>query len=134
MGELQINIICFLRLQNNLMDMVSFHDIIMLSAKQICRSEIELVLKLMKVIFKIRFDAAAEQMRGTVLDSSFMGGECTLQRHKRNYYRIPANIERYEIKVGKISFLSVSACSTLLVRWNKKIYIQILSKEHRDAQ
>uniref|UniRef100_A0A8C1Y4J3 Complement component 6 n=1 Tax=Cyprinus carpio TaxID=7962 RepID=A0A8C1Y4J3_CYPCA len=53
------------------------------------------------------FDAAAEQMRGAVLDNSFMGGACTLQRHRRNYYRIPANIERYEIKVGKMSFLSV---------------------------
>lgn len=98
------------------MDMVSFHDIIMLSVKQICKFEIELVLKLIKVIFTIRFDAAAEQMRGAVLDNSIMGGECTLQRLKRNYYRIPANIERYEIKVGKISFLSVSAWSTLLVR------------------
>uniref|UniRef100_A0A672RYJ4 Complement C6 n=1 Tax=Sinocyclocheilus grahami TaxID=75366 RepID=A0A672RYJ4_SINGR len=56
------------------------------------------------------FDAAAEQMRGGVLDNSFMGGACTLQRHKRNYYRSPANIDRYEIKVGKIKFLSVILC------------------------
>ncbi|XP_050948615.1 complement component C6 [Labeo rohita] len=48
------------------------------------------------------YDAAAEQMRGAVLDNSFMGGECILQRLKRNYYRIPANIERYEIKVENL--------------------------------
>lgn len=48
------------------------------------------------------FDAAAEQMRGAVLDNSFMGGACTLQKHRRNYYRIPDNIERYEIKVENL--------------------------------
>lgn len=92
------------------MGMVSFQGVVMLSAKQICKSEMVLILKLINVIFKIRFDAAAEQMRGAVLDNSFMGGECTLEKHKRNIYRMPANIERYEIKVGKISFLSVILC------------------------
>ncbi|KAK9955305.1 hypothetical protein ABG768_015187 [Culter alburnus] len=53
------------------------------------------------------FDAAAEQMRGAVLDNSIMGGECTLQRLKRNYYRIPANIERYEIKVENLEDIQV---------------------------
>lgn len=89
-------------MQNIFKDVVSFQGVVMLSAKQIGKSVIVLILKLMKVIFKIRFDAAAEQMRGAVLDNSFMGGACTLQRHRRNYYRIPANIERYEIKVGKM--------------------------------
>lgn len=70
-----------------------------------------LILKLIKVLFKIRFDAAAEQMRGAVLDNSFMGGECNTQRLRRNSYRIPANIERYEIKVGKNL---ISVCHILL--------------------
>jgi len=56
-------------------------------------------------------------MRGAVLDNSFMGGECTIEKLKK-YYRIPANIEKYEIKVGKIKVLSVFAYSTLLVKWN----------------
>ncbi len=76
----------------------------MLSAKEICKSEMVLILKLIKVLYKIRFDAAAEQMRGAVLDNSFMGGECNTQRHRRYSYRIPANIEKYEIKVGKSHF------------------------------
>ncbi|TRY97875.1 hypothetical protein DNTS_034117 [Danionella cerebrum] len=38
-------------------------------------------------------------MRGTVLDNSFMGGDCKIERQKRNYYRIPANIETYNVKV-----------------------------------
>lgn len=45
------------------------------------------------------FDAAAEQMRGAVLDNSFMGSNCTVEKQKRNFYRISANIERYEVKV-----------------------------------
>ncbi|XP_072518416.1 complement component C6 [Salminus brasiliensis] len=47
------------------------------------------------------FDAVAEQMRGAVLDNTFMGDECALNRSKANrkVYRIPANIENYEIKV-----------------------------------
>ncbi|KAG7321045.1 hypothetical protein KOW79_015460 [Hemibagrus wyckioides] len=47
------------------------------------------------------FDAVAEQMRGAVLDNSIMGDECRLNRSKENrkVYRIPANIESYEINV-----------------------------------
>ncbi|XP_053505413.1 complement component C6 [Ictalurus furcatus] len=47
------------------------------------------------------FDAVAEQMRGAVLDNSFMGDECVVNRSKANrkVYRIPANIESYEISV-----------------------------------
>ncbi|MCJ8740947.1 hypothetical protein PDJAM_G00064810 [Pangasius djambal] len=47
------------------------------------------------------FDAVAEQMRGAVLDNSIMGDECLLNRSKANrkVYRIPANIESYEINV-----------------------------------
>ncbi|KAK3523894.1 hypothetical protein QTP70_015724 [Hemibagrus guttatus] len=47
------------------------------------------------------FDAVAEQMRGAVLDNSIMGDECRLNRSKENrkVYRIPANIENYEIHV-----------------------------------
>ncbi|KAI4879691.1 hypothetical protein NFI96_032019 [Prochilodus magdalenae] len=50
------------------------------------------------------FDAVAEQMRGAVLDNTFMGEECALNRSKSNrkIYRIPANIENYEIKVEDI--------------------------------
>lgn len=97
----------------------------MLSVKQICKFEIELVLKLIKVIFTIRFDAAAQQMRGAVLDNSFMGGECTLKRLKRNYYRIPANIERYEIKVGLL---------LLVVLYLLDGIKKSISKYYRDAQ
>lgn len=52
-----------------------------------------------------RFDAAAEQMRGAVLDNSIMGDECALNRSKANrkVYRIPANIEGYEISVRDFS-------------------------------
>uniref|UniRef100_A0A4W4EUG3 Complement component 6 n=1 Tax=Electrophorus electricus TaxID=8005 RepID=A0A4W4EUG3_ELEEL len=47
------------------------------------------------------FDAVAEQMRGAVLDNTFMGDECVVNRSRvnRKVYRIPANIENYEIKV-----------------------------------
>uniref|UniRef100_A0AAR2J3B7 Complement component C6 n=1 Tax=Pygocentrus nattereri TaxID=42514 RepID=A0AAR2J3B7_PYGNA len=47
------------------------------------------------------FDAVAEQMRGAVLDNTYMGEECSLNRSRANrkVYRIPANIENYEIKV-----------------------------------
>lgn len=47
------------------------------------------------------FDIMAEEMRGAVLDSSFLGGECTVNRSKENRvaYRVPANIETYELKV-----------------------------------
>ncbi|KAL6469914.1 hypothetical protein MHYP_G00210330 [Metynnis hypsauchen] len=50
------------------------------------------------------FDAVAEQMRGAVLDNTYMGEECTLNRSRANrkVYRIPANIENYEIKVEHI--------------------------------
>uniref|UniRef100_W5KNV4 Complement component 6, duplicate 1 n=1 Tax=Astyanax mexicanus TaxID=7994 RepID=W5KNV4_ASTMX len=51
------------------------------------------------------FDAAAEQMRGAVLDNSFMGDECNLNRSKSNrriFFRRPANIENYEINVEVI--------------------------------
>ncbi|XP_067279974.1 complement component C6 [Pseudorasbora parva] len=53
------------------------------------------------------FDAAAEQKRGAILDNSFMGSECSLQRLKNNYYRIPANIERYEIKIVNLEDIQV---------------------------
>lgn len=60
-----------------------------------------------------RFDAVAEQMRGAVLDNSIMGEECLLNRSKENrkIYRIPANIESYEIRVRDRSlfFLPVLA-------------------------
>ncbi|XP_076836916.1 complement component C6-like [Brachyhypopomus gauderio] len=47
------------------------------------------------------FDAVAEQMRGAVLDNTFMGEGCVLNRSRANrrIYRLPANIENYEIKV-----------------------------------
>ncbi|XP_060790845.1 complement component C6 [Neoarius graeffei] len=47
------------------------------------------------------FDVVAEQMRGAVLDNSIMGDECVVNRSKANrkLYRIPANIESYEINV-----------------------------------
>ncbi|KAG5272714.1 hypothetical protein AALO_G00168530 [Alosa alosa] len=47
------------------------------------------------------FDIMAEEMRGTVLDSSFLGVDCTLNRSKENrvVYRVPANIESYDLKV-----------------------------------
>ncbi|XP_068072134.2 complement component C6 isoform X1 [Danio rerio] len=45
------------------------------------------------------YDAAVEQMRGAVLDNSFMGSNCTVEKLKRNCYRISANIERYELKI-----------------------------------
>ncbi|XP_028827061.1 complement component C6 [Denticeps clupeoides] len=47
------------------------------------------------------FDAVAEEMRGAVLDNFFMGDSCVLNRSRENreMYRIPANIESYELKV-----------------------------------
>ncbi|XP_012671741.2 complement component C6 [Clupea harengus] len=47
------------------------------------------------------FDVMAEEMRGAVLENSFMGADCTLNRSKENraIYRIAANIESYELKV-----------------------------------
>lgn len=47
------------------------------------------------------FDIMSEEMRGMVLDSSFLGADCTLNRSKENriVYRIPANIESYDLKV-----------------------------------
>lgn len=50
------------------------------------------------------FDAVAEQMRGAVLDNTFMGGQCTIEKQgpNRKYYRIPANIEKFNIKVEYI--------------------------------
>lgn len=96
MGELQLEIIYFLRLQNSFMENL-------LSAKHLWISENVLDFKLIMFcfVFFIRFDAAAEQMRGAVLDNSFMGSNCTVEKQKRNFYRISANIERYEVKVRK---------------------------------
>ncbi|XP_066501729.1 complement component C6 [Hoplias malabaricus] len=56
------------------------------------------------------FDAVAEQMRGAVLDNTFMGDECVLNRSKANrkIYRIPANIENYEINVETIEDITVN--------------------------
>ncbi|XP_063066077.1 complement component C6 [Engraulis encrasicolus] len=47
------------------------------------------------------FNIMAGEMRGAVLDSSFMGADCTVNRSKENRvaYRIPANIQAYELKV-----------------------------------
>ncbi|KAJ7988450.1 hypothetical protein DPEC_G00323670 [Dallia pectoralis] len=49
------------------------------------------------------FDAMAEEMRGAVLDNMFMGDTCVLNRTRgssyRLKYRIPANIESFELKV-----------------------------------
>ncbi|KAL2099754.1 hypothetical protein ACEWY4_004148 [Coilia grayii] len=47
------------------------------------------------------FNIMSGEMRGEVLDSSFMGADCTVNRSKENRvaYRIPANIESYELKV-----------------------------------
>lgn len=61
----------------------------------------EFMRKLINSVLDCRFDAVAEQMRGTVLDNSIMGDECRLNRSKENrkVYRIPANIESYEIHV-----------------------------------
>uniref|UniRef100_A0A8C7WLF4 Complement component 6, duplicate 1 n=1 Tax=Oncorhynchus mykiss TaxID=8022 RepID=A0A8C7WLF4_ONCMY len=48
------------------------------------------------------FDAMAEAMRGAVLDNMFMGDTCNLNRSRgssyRLYYRVPANVESFEIK------------------------------------
>ncbi|KAM9450353.1 complement component C6 [Clarias gariepinus] len=56
------------------------------------------------------FDAVAEQMRGAVLDNSIMGEECLLNRSKENrkIYRIPANIESYEINVETLEDIKVN--------------------------
>lgn len=55
------------------------------------------------VLFGHRFDIMGEEMRGVVLDSSFLGADCTLNRSKENriVYRVPANIESYDLKVGQ---------------------------------
>uniref|UniRef100_A0AAY5K8Y2 Complement component 6 n=1 Tax=Esox lucius TaxID=8010 RepID=A0AAY5K8Y2_ESOLU len=49
------------------------------------------------------FDAMAEEMRGAVLDNMFMGDTCILNKSRgssyRLKYRIPANIESFELKV-----------------------------------
>uniref|UniRef100_A0A8C8EQH4 Complement component C6 n=1 Tax=Oncorhynchus tshawytscha TaxID=74940 RepID=A0A8C8EQH4_ONCTS len=49
------------------------------------------------------FDAMAETKRGAVLDNMFMGDTCNLNRSRgssyRLYYRVPANVESFEIKV-----------------------------------
>uniref|UniRef100_A0A8C8D9P7 Complement component C6 n=1 Tax=Oncorhynchus tshawytscha TaxID=74940 RepID=A0A8C8D9P7_ONCTS len=48
------------------------------------------------------FDAMAETKRGAVLDNMFMGDTCNLNRSRgssyRLYYRVPANVESFEIK------------------------------------
>ncbi|CAM4667736.1 unnamed protein product [Leuciscus chuanchicus] len=75
--------------------------------KKVCASERRFAFIPGADLIGYGFDAAAEQMRGAVLDNSFMGGECTLQKLKRNYYRIPANIERYEIKVENLEDFQV---------------------------
>lgn len=65
----------------------------------------EFMWKLSHSVLGCRFDAVAEQMRGAVLDNSFMGDECVVNRSKANrkIYRIPANIESYEISVRDFS-------------------------------
>lgn len=47
------------------------------------------------------FDVASEMQRGAVLDNSFLGEDCRLNRSRedRKVYRIPANIESYDFKV-----------------------------------
>uniref|UniRef100_A0A674AXB7 Complement component 6, duplicate 2 n=1 Tax=Salmo trutta TaxID=8032 RepID=A0A674AXB7_SALTR len=48
------------------------------------------------------FDAMAEELRGAVLDNMFMGDTCNLNKSRGNYrlyYRVPANVESFEIKV-----------------------------------
>lgn len=61
------------------------------------------ILTLNAQFISIRFDAMAEKMRGAVLDSTFMGEHCTVQRQgpNRKIYRVPANVEKFDIKVGK---------------------------------
>ncbi|XP_060747269.1 complement component C6 [Tachysurus vachellii] len=56
------------------------------------------------------FDAVAEKMRAAVLDNSIMGDECRLNRSKENrkIYRIPANIESYEMNVETIEDIKVN--------------------------
>ncbi|KAA0720004.1 Complement component C6 [Triplophysa tibetana] len=56
------------------------------------------------------FDAMAEQMRGAVLDSTFMGEHCTVQRQgpNRKIYRVPANVEKFDIKVEYIEDIKES--------------------------
>ncbi|KAM6985201.1 complement component C6 [Aplochiton taeniatus] len=50
------------------------------------------------------FDAVGEEMRGAVLDNMFMGDSCIVNKTRgsgyRLYYRIPANIESLDLKVG----------------------------------
>ncbi|KAL0965427.1 hypothetical protein UPYG_G00281160 [Umbra pygmaea] len=49
------------------------------------------------------FDAMAEEKRGAVLDNMFMGDACIINKTRgssyRLYYRVPANVESFEIKV-----------------------------------
>lgn len=85
------------------------------------------------------FDAAAEQMRGAVLDNSFMGGACTLQRHRRNYYRIPANIERYEIKVENLEDIKVqeiNAQKVNLAEESQRLFLKeaVKSSQQKDSE
>lgn len=60
------------------------------------------LLSRLKLCFN-RFDAMAEQMRGAVLDNTFMGELCKVQRKgpNRKIYRVPDNIEKFNIEVGK---------------------------------
>lgn len=50
------------------------------------------------------FDAVGEEVRGAVLDNMFMGDACIINKTKgsgyRLYYRIPANIESLDLRVG----------------------------------
>ncbi|KAM4528422.1 complement component C6 isoform 1-T3 [Odontesthes bonariensis] len=54
------------------------------------------------------FDALAEEPRGAVLDNMFMGGTCTIRRPRNfnTYYRIPHNMESFEMKVGELEDFS----------------------------
>ncbi|XP_051533125.1 complement component C6 [Myxocyprinus asiaticus] len=70
------------------------------------------------------FDAMAEEMRGAVLDNSFMGGDCNIQKHRRNYYRIPANIENYDIKVEYAEDVQEKAVKAEKVNLSKESLIQ----------
>lgn len=61
----------------------------------------------------------AEELRGAVLDNMFMGDTCNLNKSRGNYrlyYRVPANVESFEIKVQyyciEISSYSISPCLT----------------------
>ncbi|KAF7696949.1 hypothetical protein HF521_005367 [Silurus meridionalis] len=56
------------------------------------------------------FDVIAEKKRAAVLDNSFLGDECVLNRSRENrkIYRIPANIEIYNIKVEQLEDIKES--------------------------